>query len=134
MQYTINKAIVSTNLNYGRLHISPNASEGFRPYELFISSLAGCSGAILAKILEKKRIAFEEIDIDSTFERNPIYSNRFEKIEFNASIKTSTIIGEKQAEKIAELVLKNCGMIQSVNTSVDITFVLSFVQATSDYQ
>ena len=79
--------------DYGKLNISSNTEIGYRPVHLLVSSIAGCSGGLLKKVLEKKRIAFDTIHIDAEVERESCDENRFalhgvwEKFKFGSSPK-----------------------------------------------
>ncbi len=48
--------------------------------QLLVSSLAGCSGGLLKKILEKKRIVFDTIEIEADIERDETEANKVTKI------------------------------------------------------
>ena len=109
-----------TKTKYGNLNISSQDEYGFRPYQLMISSIVGCSGGMLRNILEKMRIPFDDITISAQVTRNPDKANRIEAIEL-----TYTLVGEdipyKKAEKALALSRNNCAMIQSVAGSIEIT-------------
>ncbi|SHG93412.1 OsmC family protein [Ornithinibacillus halophilus] len=107
-------------LEYDVLNVSADENFGFRPYQLLISSIVGCSGGVFRKILEKKRLAYEDITISANVKRNPEIANRIEEIHL-----VYTIIAEdlepSKIEKALELTRKNCAMIQSVQDSIVIT-------------
>lgn len=125
MEFTYYNEKLIGQLEYGFLPISPNTEMGYRPMELFVSSLTGCSTSVLANILTKKRIDYKRIDVQVSATRNPEEANRIEKLIFNVSVQTD-IDKADQAEKLAGLVLKNCGMIQSVIGSIDIGYQIEF--------
>ncbi|WHX39962.1 OsmC family protein [Mesobacillus sp. AQ2] len=126
MEFTYYNEKLIGQMEYGFLPISPNAELGYRPMELFVSSLTGCSTAVLANILDKKRIDYKRIDVNVSAVRNPEEANRIERLTFDVAVQTDTLDKAKQAEKIAALVLKNCGMIQSVIGSIDIRYQIEF--------
>jgi putative redox protein len=126
MKFTIEDEKISGDLGYGKISISLNETNGYRPYELFVSSLVGCSGTLLRKILTKKRFPFQKIDMEVVSIRNPNHSNRIEQLSFKAYVHSNEALRTHQAEKIAQLVVKNCGMIQSVIQSIDIVFTVRF--------
>lgn len=109
-----------TNLEFGELKISSQEAYGFRPYQLMVSSIAGCSGGVLRKILEKKRLTFEKITISSQIKRNQDKANRIEEIHLFFTIYGDDIAPEK-IKKALELTRKNCSMMQSVQNSIKIT-------------
>ncbi|MCM3125135.1 MULTISPECIES: OsmC family protein [Bacillaceae] len=126
MEFTYYNEKLIGQMEYGFLPISPNAEMGYRPMELFVSSLTGCSTSVLANILDKKRIDYKRIDVNVSAVRNPEEANRIERLTFDVAVQTDTLDKAKQAEKIAALVLKNCGMIQSVIGSIDIRYQIEF--------
>lgn len=126
MEFTYYNEKLIGQLEYGFLPISPNTEMGYRPMELFVSSLTGCSTSVLANILIKKRIDYKRIDVQVLATRNPEEGNRIEQLIFNVSVQTDIVDKSDQAEKLAGLVLKNCGMIQSVIGSIDIGYQIEF--------
>jgi len=109
-----------TDAEYGKLLISSQGQYGFRPYELLVSSIVGCSGGTLRKVLEKMRLPFEDIKVSAEVDRNPEEANRIEKIHLTFTIPSRDISKEK-LEKAMAVTVKNCAMIQSVKDSMDIT-------------
>lgn len=126
MEFTYYNEKLIGQMEYGFLPISPNAELGYRPMELFVSSLTGCSTSVLANILDKKRIDYKRIDVNVSAVRNPEEANRIERLTFVVAVQTETLDKARHAEKIAALVLKNCGMIQSVIGSIDIRYQIEF--------
>lgn len=51
MKFQLTKNGFQTNFNYGTLHISGDENKGFRPYQLMVSSIVGCSGSVFRKRL-----------------------------------------------------------------------------------
>lgn len=113
---------------YGKLTVSGNSEIGFRPYQLLVSSIAGCSGGLLKKILEKKRIVFDDIQIEADVERNEAEANKVTKI-----ILHYTVFGKdlklEQAEKSLELARKHCSMIESVKGSIEVVETVEVKEA-----
>jgi len=107
------------SFEYGKLDISSNAEIGFRPIQLLVSSLAGCSGGLLKRVLDKKRIAFDSIEIEVDIKRDEGEVNKVTKIMlhfivFGKNLKPSLI------QKSLDLAVKNCAMIQSVNSAIEV--------------
>ncbi|MDA3129858.1 OsmC family protein [Aliibacillus thermotolerans] len=71
---------LEAEFEYGKLDISSNSELGFRPVQLLVSSLVGCSGGLLKKVMEKKRIAFDTIKMEVEIERNEEEANKVTKI------------------------------------------------------
>ena len=126
MEFTYYNDKLIGQLEYGFLPISPNTEMGYRPLELFTASLTGCSTSVLANILTKKRIEYKRIDVKASADRNPQEANRIERLTFIVSVQTEEIDEADQTEKIANLVLKNCSMIQSVIGNIDIRYQIVF--------
>ncbi|MCM3020885.1 putative OsmC-like protein [Priestia megaterium] len=121
MEFNIKKeAGFTTNFPYGELHIAGDEEYGFRPYQLMVSSIAVCSGGVLRKILEKKRIAFSDLRIQADVTRNDEKAGRIEKIHLHYII-TGEDLPLDKIEKSIELARKNCSMLQSVIDSIEVT-------------
>ncbi|RHW41562.1 OsmC family peroxiredoxin [Neobacillus notoginsengisoli] len=108
-----------TELPFGRLDVSGNEEVGFRPYQLMAASVAVCSGGVLRKILEKKRLEVRDIEIQTNVDRNENQVNKIETIHIHFVI-TGNNLNETQIEKAITLVGKNCSMVQSVKGSIDV--------------
>ncbi|RYL88949.1 OsmC family peroxiredoxin [Sporolactobacillus sp. THM7-4] len=108
-----------TTTPFGTLQVSPDEQFGFRPYQLMVASVAVCSGTVMTKILKKKRLEVEDIQIDAEAERNPKIADRIEKIHVHFKIKGEGLEGKM--DKIMELTRKNCSMVQSVIGSIEVT-------------
>jgi len=134
MKFTIESDHIKGNLAYGELSISPIEKNGYRPFELFVSSLAGCSGTLLRTILTKRKYPFQKIQMEVSSIRNPEEANRIERLSFTAHVLSDEPLMEELAEKIAPLVIKNCGMIQSVIHSIEISFVITSIPLNGDYR
>lgn len=104
---------------YGKIDISSNAAIGFRPVELLISSLAGCSGWLLKRILEKKRIPFDAINIEAEIDRNEKEANKVTKITLHYIV-FGKYLSVSKAQSSLDLAVKNCAMIQSVKGAIEV--------------
>ncbi|WHX24970.1 OsmC family protein [Virgibacillus halodenitrificans] len=108
-----------TELEYGVLDISGNEEYGFRPYQLMVASIAGCSGSVFRKILEKQRTEIDDMQITAEVERNPEEANRIEKITLNFKVQGKNLDPAK-LQKNLEISRKNCSMVRSVEGSIQI--------------
>ncbi|MBT2709448.1 OsmC family protein [Pseudomonas sp. ISL-84] len=126
MKFIVDQEKITGKLGLGELPISPDDTLGYRPFELFVSSLVGCSGTLLRNILQKKKFAIEKIEVNVSAVRNPDEANRIEKLSFIAEVHADKKLSTEQAGKVAELTVKNCGMIQSVMGTIDISFKVVF--------
>lgn len=109
----------TTQLEYGELHIAGDEAHGFRPFQLMVSSIAVCSGGVLRKILEKKRMVIHDITIKADVVRNEQEANRLEKIHIHYLI-SGEDLQDNKIEQAIELANKNCPMAQSVKGSIKI--------------
>lgn len=120
MNFTLtDSGAFQNSFEFGDLFISGNSGIGFRPVELMVSSIAGCSGGVFKKILEKKRIVFTDIEIKASVNRNKQEANKITKIALTYIVEGENL-NLQQLQKTLEVALKNCGMIQSVKGSIEI--------------
>lgn len=120
LQYNMKENGFQLNAEYGDLRVSGQGMHGYRPFELLVSSIVGCSGLTFKKMLEKMRVDFKDIQITADIVRNPDSANRIEKIHLAFTV-LSTNATEEKLERALEVTDKNCSMIQSVNGSITIT-------------
>ncbi|MDL4839668.1 OsmC family protein [Aquibacillus rhizosphaerae] len=120
MKFNVNEHGYFTNLESGEIKVSSQEEYGFRPYQLFVSSVAICSGGWLRKTLQKMRIPFEDITISTTIERNPEAANRIEAIHLLFTIKGENP-SPKKIQRALAITPKKCAMIQSIKDSIKIT-------------
>ncbi|MDZ5713388.1 OsmC family protein [Jeotgalibacillus haloalkalitolerans] len=119
MEFKMKEGGFTTGLEYGELHISGNEEYGFRPYQLLVSSVAVCSGGVLRKVLERMRMEFTDIQVNTEVERNEKEANRVEKIHMHFTITGD--LKEEKVKKALDVTRKNCSMVQSVKDSIEIT-------------
>jgi putative redox protein len=109
-----------TALDFGMLTISSDETKGFRPYQLLVSSLVGCSGGVLRRVCEKMRMPVEEMEIDVVeVIRNPEEASRLEKVHIHFKLKGSNLNATKM-ERAMTLTKKNCSMVRSVDQSMEV--------------
>lgn len=109
-----------TTFEYGELHIAGDEAHGFRPYQLLVSSVAACSGGVLRKILEKKRLHVQNMTIHAKVTRNEREANRVEAIHLHFVLEGEELTEEK-VEKSLEVARKNCPIVRSVEGCIHIT-------------
>ncbi|SDR09711.1 OsmC family protein [Virgibacillus salinus] len=119
MDFYLKENGMQVELEYGSLDVSGNEDYGFRPFQLMIASIAGCSGSVLRKILSKQRIKYEDLSINAEVERNPKEANRIERVVLYYAIKGYHLDPDKLSKNLA-LARKNCSMIRSVEDSIKI--------------
>lgn len=54
MEFQMKEIGYKTTFEYGELHVAGDVTYGFRPFQLMVSAIAGCSGSVFRKILDKK--------------------------------------------------------------------------------
>lgn len=114
MNFNMTEHGFDTTTEFGTLHISSDETQGYRPYQLMIASLAACSGGVMRKILKKMRTPADDIAIAvKEVIRSQDDVNKIEKIHFHFRIR-GTNITEKKMSRIMKLTNKNCSMYQSV--------------------
>ncbi|MBY7142732.1 OsmC family protein [Virgibacillus sp. NKC19-3] len=120
MEFYLKENGMRVDLNYGELSISGNEDDGFRPFQLMVASIAGCSGSVFRKILKKQRMEIEDLTIHADVVRNPEEANRIEEIALVFTVKGYNLNPQK-LDKNLELSRKNCSMVRSVEDSINIT-------------
>lgn len=119
MQFHVTQDEIKTETSYGSLDISPNDQEGFRPFQLMVASLAGCSASVYRKILAKQKVEFDNMTIDADVERTGDDVNKIEKVTLTFKVKGQNL-NEKKLQKSLEIASKNCSMVQSVIGSIEV--------------
>jgi putative redox protein len=127
MEFKMKEVGFKTEFEYGELHIAGDEAYGFRPYQLLVSSIAVCSGGVLRKVLEKKRLHVEDMAIRADVTRNENEANRIEKIHLHFIIKGENLNQEKVAKSL-EVARKNCPMVRSVEGSIEITETFELIR------
>ncbi|GKV69642.1 osmotically inducible protein C [Sporosarcina sp. NCCP-2716] len=120
MKFEMTEHGFETETEFGTLMISSNDEKGFRPYQLMVSSIAACTGGVMRKILEKKRMPAESLTIEvKEVIRSNDDASRLEKIHYHITVRAEGLTEEK-LPKIMELTDKNCSMYQSVANCIDV--------------
>ena len=107
-------------LESGILKISSNEKKGFRPYQLMLASLVGCSGLVLRNICEKMRMPLDSLEIEvHEVIRNEEEANKLEKVHLLFKLK-SPHLDEAKMPRVMVLTQKNCSMVRSVEASIQV--------------
>ncbi len=127
MKFEMTEHGFETETEFGTLTISSNEEKGFRPYQLMVSSIAACTGGVMRKILEKKRMPAESLTIEvKEVIRSNDDASRLEKIHYHITVRAEGLTEEK-LPKIMELTDKNCSMYQSVANCIDVQKTVEIV-------
>lgn len=127
MDFYLKENGVRTSFEYGQLNISGDENNGFRPYQLMVASIAGCSIGVFRKILDKQRIEYEDIKMTAEVERNPDEANRIEKIHLHYVVKGYHLNQDKLLKNL-DISRNNCSMVQSVHNSIKVEETLECIQ------
>ena len=127
MEFYMKEDGMRTKLEYGELSVSPDDTKGFRPFQLMIASIAGCSASVFRKILAKQRIEIADLQMTAEVKRNPDVANRIEDVKLHFVVKGNRI-DQGKMEKNLELARKNCSMVRSVEDSINITETIEVIQ------
>jgi putative redox protein len=97
------------------------SNAGIRPKELLLLSLAGCTGADVSAILQKKRVKLEDFEIQISAESTDTHPKVYTKIHLEF-IFTGKDIKEKDVERAIELSQTTyCGVTAMLEKSIEIT-------------
>ncbi|MEW9676969.1 OsmC family protein [Lentibacillus sp. L22] len=116
-----------SEFEFGTLSVSGDEQYGFRPFQLMVASIAGCSASVFRKILDKQRTDYEDLIVHADVERNPDVANRIERVALTFTIKGHRLNADK-LERNLELSRKNCSMIRSVEDSIAIEEKLHVIE------
>ena len=94
---------------------------GIRPKELLLLSLAGCTGADVAAILQKKRVVLDGFEIKISAESTDTHPKVYTKIHLEY-IFSGSDLKEKDLERAIDLSQNTyCGVTAMLSKSIDIT-------------
>ncbi|ELK48902.1 OsmC family protein [Halobacillus sp. ACCC02827] len=127
MDFYLKENGVRTSVEFGQLNISGDEAFGFRPYQLMVASIAGCSVSVFRKILDKQRVEYEDIKVTAEVTRNPDEANRIEKVHLHFVIKGYHLNQDKLLKNL-NVSKKNCSMVQSVKDSIVVEESLETIQ------
>ncbi|MFD2925071.1 OsmC family protein [Halobacillus naozhouensis] len=127
MEFYIKGEGIRTSFDYGELDISGDEMNGFRPFQLMVASIAGCSLSVYRKILDKQRIDYEDITVQANVERNTEEANRIERVSLRFVVKGYHLNQDKLLKNL-EISRNNCSMVQSVKDSIEVEESLECIQ------
>lgn len=119
MKFSINENVINTQFDFDTMTISGDETKGFRPFQLLVSSLVGCSMLVYRRILEKQKIEYEEMYVEADVERSDDQISKVEKVFIHFKIKGKDLNLTK-LEKSLNIAKKNCSMVQSVINSIEV--------------
>ncbi len=119
MKFNVTEEKITGDLPFGEMTISGDETAGFRPFQLMVSSLAGCSSLVYKRILAKQRVEWDEMTVEADVIRSGDEVNRIEKVTLLFKVKGKDLKQEK-LQKSLEIASKNCSMVQSVVPTIDV--------------
>ncbi|WP_017186720.1 OsmC family protein [Alkalibacillus haloalkaliphilus] len=119
MKFNVTDQHITTDLEYDQLVISGDESEGFRPFQLMVSSLAGCSVLVYKRILQKQKIEYDEMTVEAEVQRSDDAVNKIEKVNLHFKV-TGHNLNEEKLQKSLNTASKNCSMVQSVVPTIEV--------------
>ncbi|MDX1700888.1 MAG: OsmC family protein [Melioribacteraceae bacterium] len=98
------------------------SNAGIRPKELLLISLAGCTGADVSAILQKKKVVLDSFKINISAESTDTHPKVYTKIHLEY-VFSGDEIKEKDIERAIELSQNTyCGVTAMLSKSIDITY------------
>ncbi len=94
---------------------------GFRPMELVLAAIGGCSGIDVINILKKSRVPFTAIDIEADGERKDATLAPFTKIHVKFHIHGPGIDRTKAEKAVAMSLEKYCSVAASLDPNISVT-------------
>lgn len=97
------------------------SNAGIRPKELLLLSLAGCTGADVIAILQKKRVKLDDFEVQISAESTETHPKVYTKIHLEF-VFYGKDLKEKDLERAIELSQKTyCGVTAMLEKSIEIT-------------
>ncbi|RAP23921.1 hypothetical protein C2W64_02997 [Brevibacillus laterosporus] len=119
MQFNQINQTLQTTFPFGTLTISSNRHEGFKPIDLLVSAIAGCSKIVFTRILEKQRIQYDSLTLQIDAVQSEDGANPLTKVSLLYTITGSDLVLEK-LEKALRLVPSNCTIMQSLHPNIEV--------------
>jgi putative redox protein len=94
---------------------------GFRPMQVMLASLGGCSGIDVVNILRKQRVDFDAVDVEVEGDRRPDATpSPFTRVKLTFRV-TGRAVDRAKAEKAVALsVEKYCSAIASLHPDIKV--------------
>jgi putative redox protein len=98
---------------------NPEGGSGATPMELFLISIAGCTGMDVVSIMKKKRANMTHFQVNISGDRAADHPMRYTHIRIEYVVHGKGIKPQDMERSIELSVSKYCGAIASVNTTVE---------------
>jgi putative redox protein len=106
------------------ISLDGNKKHGFGPKALLLSGLAGCSGVDVVEILEKMRIKFDSLEMDTEAILTEEHPKIFKDVLIIYKIKTDTANEDKVRKAIDLSLDKYCGVSAMLKKNSPIAYKL----------
>lgn len=106
------------------IELDGSKEHGFSPKALLLAGLAGCSGIDVVDILEKMRVSFSELSIDTEADQTEEHPKVFREILLTYRIKTSKENEDKVIKAIDLSLEKYCGVSAMLRKNSPINYKL----------
>lgn len=110
--------------DHNTIQLDGNKENGFGPKALLLAGLAGCSGVDVVDILEKMRVDFSSLVIETEAEQTEEHPKVFKDILITYKIKTGKE-NEEKVKKAIELSLERyCGVSAMLKKNSPVNYKL----------
>lgn len=106
------------------VQLDGNREQGFSPKALLLSGLAGCSGIDVVDILQKMRIEFSGLVIDTEAEQTDGHPRVFKEVTITYRIRTAEANKDKVIKAIELSLDKYCGVSAMLKKNSPINYKL----------
>jgi putative redox protein len=102
---------------------------GFRPMQVMLASLGGCSGIDVINILKKSRVDFDAVDVEVEGDRaQGVEPSPFTRVKLTFKV-TGRAVEPAKVEKAVKLsVEKYCSAIASLNPGIGIETAVEIIE------
>ena len=105
-----NKHEFESTMEHNQIKLDGDTKNGFGPKALLLAGLAGCSGIDVVDILEKMKVQFSDLSMETEAEQTDEHPKVFKEIVITYMIKTD-LENQEKVRKAVELSLdKYCGV------------------------
>ena len=114
-----------------KIIVDGNRKEGISPKALLLSALAGCSGIDVVSILEKKRVTFSDLSIETEAEQTDEHPRVFRDIHITYSVRMDAANENKLRSAIELSLDKYCGVAAMLKKNSDIHYHINILPSTT---
>ncbi len=98
--------------------------DGAKPYDMLLGALGSCFYATFMSIVEKKKLTFDEVDLDISGRKRTEVPTTLEDVNIKMVIKNPS--NEQQLLKSAELGAKYCSIYETISKVAKINLEVIF--------